>query len=86
MSESAPRLDETLHKSSPAKNESAPSLETQPVFDFEELRQTLLEQVEILQKQFKVKHRHLLRWAKKQGYTLHFSSDSGAWVWLITSR
>ena len=80
MPESAPRFDESLHKSNPVKDESAPSLETQPVFDFEELRQTLLEQVEILQKQFKVKHRHLLRCAKKQGYTLHFLTDSTAKV------
>jgi hypothetical protein len=60
------------------KQGDAKNPEAQPMFDFEELRQTLLEQVEILQKQFKVKHRHLLRWAKKQGYTLHFLADSTA--------
>ncbi len=80
MSESAPHIDKSIHVSARAKSESGPNLETQPVFDFEELRQTLLEQVELLQRQFKVKHRNLLRWAKKQGYTLHFLADSSAKV------
>lgn len=78
MSESAPRIDETMLPPESAKQEGVSNLEVQPMFDFEELRQTLIEQVEILQKQFKVKHRHLLRWAKKQGYSLHFLADSTA--------
>lgn len=45
------------------------------MFDFEELKQTLTDQLELIQKQFKVKHRHLLRWANRQGYTLHFLSE-----------
>lgn len=60
------------------KSEEAERLESQPLFDFEELRQTLVEHVETMQKQFKVKHRNLLRWAKKQGYTMHFLLDSAS--------
>jgi hypothetical protein len=37
---------------------------------FEAMRAALGQQVETIQRQFKVKHRHLLRWAEKQGYDL----------------
>lgn len=53
-------------------------IERQPLVDFEELRQTLQERVATLQKQFKVKHRNLLRWARKQGYTLHILMDTAS--------
>lgn len=39
---------------------------------FEALRGALEQQVDTLQRQFKVKHRNLLRWAEKQGYQLAF--------------
>ncbi len=53
----------------------AAHIESQPKFDFEELKQTLTDQLELIQKQFKVKHRNLLRWSARQGYTLHFLSE-----------
>src|SRR5690606_14993932 len=46
--------------------------EQEPLVSFEELRQALVEQVEAAQHQFKVKHRHLLKWAGKHGYNLDF--------------
>jgi hypothetical protein len=76
MSEAAPRPGNIEMESMAVSPQEIERIEAEPLFDFEELRQTLLEQVEVLQKQFKVKHRHLLRWAKKQGYTLHFLSEA----------
>ena len=78
-------MSESSLKSAPseintATVERANRIEEQPLFDFEELKQTLAEHVETMQKQFKVKHRNLLRWAKKQGYTMHFLADAGSKV------
>jgi hypothetical protein len=52
------------------------SLETLAA-SFEQLRGALEAQVDSLQKQFKVKHRNLLRWADRNGYNLWFLGQVG---------
>src|SRR5690606_7722569 len=51
---------------------AAEQVESQPIVDFELMRDLLSQQVELVQRQFQVKHRNLLRWADKQGYRLPF--------------
>jgi hypothetical protein len=53
-------------------------VEVQPTFDFEELLGALNAQVETMQHHFGVKHRQLLRWAKKQGYSFDFLVQSSS--------
>lgn len=71
MSEAAPFNPQ---EQIPQAQEAA--LEKQPKFDFEELKQTLTTKVELMQKQFQVKHRNLISWATRQGYALHFLSEN----------
>jgi hypothetical protein len=62
-----------LAELSPSVEQSLPSKEKdESLINFEALRDALEQQVDSLQRQFKVKHRNLLRWADRHGYKIWF--------------
>lgn len=78
MSETAPYNPETeIKKKTNEGSTFSESLEKQPKFDFEELKQVLSNKVDLIQKQFQLKHRNVLQWATRQGYVLHNLSETG---------
>lgn len=56
--------------------ETAPRMEELP--SFEALKGALEQQVDAIQRQFSLKHRHLLAWAEKQGYKIAFIAPSAS--------
>ncbi len=70
MGAAAVESEKKAHKMDGGRQESEPQI------NFEQLRSALEQQVDSLQKQFKVKHRNLLRWAANHGYKLWFLSEN----------
>lgn len=64
----------TAHTPLKSHKETAPRQEELP--SFEALRDALEQHVDALQRQFSVKHRHVLAWAEKQGYKISFIAPS----------